>query len=332
MTQPPGRQPGQPQSQSWQGGGFGPPPGARGPYAPPPQGSYGAQRPSADNPYAQPGGQPHAQPYAEPGAQPHAQPYADPGAQSHTHPNPPPPYGGYPPQFPTPGDGGPKPKRWLAVTAAVAALAVIGGGVWFAVGKGDDDGESKQPAAKGSRSAGAEPRPSETPGAEEPDGAGESDDPYAGPDSGESEDEPGGGPTGTTLVGFWRSEKPGGGILGLRDSPDTTKPKKASVSLLDGGRCTGLRRVIEAGRSYRIGLLCERDKKEIYGNLVFSGGDTLTVTWDQGRTGKETYKRFLDWSEDGAGGGGGGSGGSGSGGSGTGGTGSGSGDPGSQGI
>ncbi|GHC44638.1 hypothetical protein [Streptomyces flavofungini] len=323
MTQPPGQQPGQPQS--WQGGGFGPPPAAQGPYAPPRLRPYGAQQPSADNPYAQPGSQPNAQP----GGQPNAQPYAEPGAQPYAHPNPQPPYGGYPPQFPTLGDGGPKPKRWLAVTAAVAALAVIGGGVWFAVGKGDD-GESKKPAAKAGGTADAEPRPSGTPSAEESDGAGESDDPYADPDSGESEDEPGGGPTGTTLVGFWRSEKPGGGILGLRDSPDTTKPKKASVSLLDDGRCTGLRRVIEAGRSYRIGLLCERDKKEIYGNLVFSGGDTLTVTWDQGRTGKETYKRFLDWSEDGAGGGDAGSGGSGSGGSGTGG--SGSGDPGSQGI
>lgn len=290
-------------TQPWQGGGFGPPPDARGPYAPPPQGAYDTQRPSADNPYAQPQADAYAQPQADPYAQPNAQP----------------PYGGYPPQYPTPDGGGPKRRGWLVVTAAVAALAVIGGGVWFAVGKGDGDGEPKQPAAEADRSAGAEPRPSETPRAEESDGAGESDDPYADPDSGEGEDEPGGGPTGTTLVGFWRSEKPGGGILGLRDSPDTTKPKKASVSLLDDGRCTGLRRVIEAGRSYRIGLLCERDKKEIYGNLVFSGGDTLTVTWDQGRTGKETYKRFLDWSEDGAGGGGdSGSGGSGSGGAGSG--------------
>ncbi|MFH9067870.1 hypothetical protein [Streptomyces alboflavus] len=280
MTQPPGQQPGQPQSQSWQGGGFGPPPAAQGPYALPPQGSYGAQQPSADNPYAQPGAQPY------------------------THPNAQPPYGGYPPQFPTPDGGGPKSRRWLAVTAAVAALAVIGGGVWFAVGKGDDDGQSKKPAAEAGRTASAEPRPSETPSAEESDGAGESGDPYADPDDGESEDEPGGGPTGTTLVGFWRSEKPGGGILGLRDIPDTTQPKKASVSLLDGGRCSGLRRVIEPGRSYRIGLLCERDSKEIFGDLIFAGGDTLTVTWDKGRSGKETYKRFLDWSEDGAGSGG----------------------------
>ncbi|WJV48429.1 hypothetical protein [Streptomyces flavofungini] len=319
MTQPPGQQPGQPQSQHqpWQGGGFGPPPGAspgaQGPYAPPPQGPYGAQQPAADNPYAQPGPQSQADPYAQPGG---PQPYAQPNAQ--------PPYGGYPPQFPAPDGGGPKRKRWLAVTAAVVALAVVGGGVWFAVGKGDDDGESKKPAAKASGSAGAEPRPSETPSAKESDGTGESDDPYADPDSEESEDEeedePRGGPTGTTIVGFWRSEKPGGGILGLRDAPDSTRPKKASVSLFEGGRCSGLRRVVEPGRSYRIGLLCERGKKEIFGDLVFAGGDTLTVTWDKGKSGTETYKRFLDWSEDGAGGGGdSGSGGSGSGGSGAGG-------------
>ncbi|ARX83820.1 hypothetical protein SMD44_03249 [Streptomyces alboflavus] len=284
MTQPPGQRPGQPQSQPWQGGGFGPPPGpapgTQGTYAPPPQGSCGAQQPAADNPYAQPGRQPA------------------------THPNAQPSHGGYPPhspQFPTPDSGGPKRGRWLVVTAAVVALAVVGVGVWFAVGKGDDDGESKTPAAKASRSAGAEPRPSETPSAQESDDAGESDDPYADPDAGEDEDEPGGGPTGTTLVGLWRSEKPGGGILGLRDSPDTTKPKRASVSLLDEGRCSGLRRVIEPGRSYRIGLLCERDKKEIFGDLIFPGGDTLTVTWDKGRSGTETYKRFMDWSEDGTG-------------------------------
>lgn len=284
MTQPPGQQPGQPQS--WQGGGFGPPPAAHGPYAPPSQGPYGTQQPSADNPYARTGG---PQPYSLPNSQP--------------------PYRGYGPQLPTPDGGGPQRRRWLVVTAAVVALAVVGGGIWFAVGKGDDDGDPKKPAAEADRAAGAEPRPSETPSAEESDGTeesggtGESDDPYADPDSGEDEDEPGDGPTGTTLVGLWRSEKPGGGILGLRDSPDTTMPKKASVSLLDDGRCSGLRRVVEPGRSYRIGLLCERDNEEIFGDLVFAGGDTLTVTWDKGRSGRETYKRFMDWSEDGAGGG-----------------------------
>ncbi|QIB45530.1 hypothetical protein [Streptomyces aureoverticillatus] len=188
------------------------------------------------------------------------------------------------------------------------AMAVVAGGVWFAVGQGDDD-ESKKPEAKpsGTATADTEPRETPTPGPETSDDPDDPDDnPYADPDDGteESEEPSGGGPTSTTLVGFWRSEKPGGGILGLRDSPDSTKPKKASVSLLDGGRCTGLRRVIEPGRSYRIGLLCERDKKEIYGDLIFPGGNTLTVTWDKGRTGKETYKRFLDWSEDGAGSGG----------------------------
>ncbi|GGR78910.1 hypothetical protein GCM10010252_17000 [Streptomyces aureoverticillatus] len=281
MTQPPGQQPGQPQSRPWQGGGgFGAPHGSygapQGPYAAP-QGPYGAARPTADNPYAQPPQPGHPVQPAQ-----HIPQYG----------------GGYPPPPPPP----PKRKTGLIVGAAVLAMAAVAGGVWLAVGQGDD--ESKKPEAKpsGSATADAEPRESPAPSPEESDDTDE--DPYADPDDTEESEEPSGGPTGTTLVGFWRSEKPGGGILGLRESPDTTKPKKASVSLLDGGRCSGLRRVVEPGRTYRIGLICERDNKEIFGDLVFPGGDTLTVTWDKGKSGKETYKRFLDWSEDGAGDGG----------------------------
>ncbi|MCH0542000.1 hypothetical protein I3F58_21020 [Streptomyces sp. MUM 203J] len=157
-------------------------------------------------------------------------------------------------------------------------------------GPGGDD--SKKPAAKNSASVGPDTDPTTSPSATEPDG------PYGTPEPEETEEtEPGSGPTGTTIVGFWRSEsEPSGGILGLRESPDSKKPTETSVSLLDGGRCNGLRSVVEAGRSYRIGMLCE-DKKELYGTLVFTGGDTLTITWDKGRNGTETFKRFLDYPE-----------------------------------
>ncbi|MGA4841626.1 hypothetical protein [Streptomyces sp. G45] len=259
MTQPP---------QQWPGGGFGPPQppygSARGPYGSPP-GQPGHQGPVADNPYAGPV-----------------------------------PYGGGHPSPPGGGGGGRRRRTGLIAGAAALALAVVAGGVWLAVGRDDDGAEPEAgPTPRQSASAGADtPSPDE---AEDPQGSEDPEDPEASdsPEESPTPDEPDSGPTGTTLVGLWRSEEPGGGLLGLRDSPDTAKPRKISVSLLDDGRCTGVRRVIEPGRSYRIGLLCERTKKEIYGDLIFPGGDTLTITWDRGRSGKDTYKRFADWPQDG---------------------------------
>ncbi|WP_156726687.1 hypothetical protein [Streptomyces apocyni] len=257
MTQPP-------EQPSSGGGGFGPPPG---PYGTPGQG-YGQQQPYGQQPYG---------------------------------PQQPPPYGTYPPTPPPPygSSGSPGNGRKTGLVIGVAALAllavlVIGGGVWFAVGPGDDG--SGKSVAESSESPTPRTTPSPSLSVPEPDP--EDDDPYGDePDDGATQDDkPRPGITGTTLVGFWRSDT-GSGILGLRASPDSEKPTQPSVSLLAGGRCTGLRKVIEPGRSYRIGLICEKDKKEMYGNLVFTGGDTLTVTWEKGKTGTETFSRFLDYPE-----------------------------------
>ncbi|MFP3992109.1 hypothetical protein U9R90_32485, partial [Streptomyces sp. E11-3] len=193
---------------------------------------------------------------------------------------------------------GTKRRTGFVIGAAALAMLVIGGGVWFTVGPGDDGSES--PVAQDSQS----PSPSTTPSPSlsVPETDPEDDDPYGDdpddePSDGATEDDkPRPGVTGTTIVGFWRSET-GSGILGLRESPDSKTPKKVSVSLLADGRCSGLRKVVEPGRSYRVGLICEKDKKEIFGNLVFTGGDTLTITWDKGKTGTETFRRFLDYPE-----------------------------------
>ncbi|MFF3740300.1 PQQ-binding-like beta-propeller repeat protein [Streptomyces sp. NPDC002566] len=158
-----------------QGGGFGAPQGggpgapqmpAQPPQAPPgppqPQPGYGypqQQQPAQPGPYGQPSG-PYGTPpgpYGQPGAAPYGQPGPGPYGQQ-------PGYGGYPPppQFPgapgapgTPPNGsrGPFRKPAVAVGAAVAALAVIGGTV-FVVANGDDGKQDKPPVAGQSKSAG----------------------------------------------------------------------------------------------------------------------------------------------------------------------------------
>ncbi|MFB6815971.1 PQQ-binding-like beta-propeller repeat protein [Streptomyces sp. NPDC056347] len=185
MTQPPSQQPPQ--------GGFGAPqdpsPGSpQPPQGPPPaQPGYGyppQQPPQAPQPPQQP---PQPGPYGQQQPGPYAQqpgPYAQqPGPYGQPQPGPyaqqPGPYGqqqqpgyGYPQQqYPGapvpagPGGGSGKRKPAVVIGAAVAALAVIGGGVYFATS--GDPGDDK-PVAKESTGAG----PSTSPSVDEGDGNG----------------------------------------------------------------------------------------------------------------------------------------------------------------
>ncbi|WP_236246133.1 hypothetical protein [Streptomyces sp. CC210A] len=215
-------------------------------------------------------------------------------------PHPPSPYGGYttPPPPPPPAPGRGSRRTALIVTAALVAAALAAGGVWFATGDEQDAGRAVATASD-SPSAGASsphtpggepshaPEPSATPSATDPGEPGA--DPAADPQ-----------PTGTTLVGLWRSTSRGG-FLVINESEDTDNPTRYSLALVSGGlECKGVRKVEEPGVRYQIALLCserggerlpDRDRG---GDLVFSGGDMLAVTWHTGKDGTETFERHSD--------------------------------------
>ncbi|MEU2248540.1 PQQ-binding-like beta-propeller repeat protein [Streptomyces sp. NPDC019224] len=190
MTQPPGQQPPQ--------GGFGapqepphgvpqppqgPPPAAppQAPAAPPatqpgygyPQqpGPYGQPQPGPYNqqpgPYGQPQPGPYNQqpgPYGQPQPGPYnQQPQAGYGFPPQQHPGAP-----VPPGPGGPGGGSPfKRKPVMIIGAAVAALLVVGGGVWFAT-SGDDGGDGKPVAEKSEQVK----KPSVSPSVDDGDGNG----------------------------------------------------------------------------------------------------------------------------------------------------------------
>ncbi|MDI3386617.1 PQQ-binding-like beta-propeller repeat protein [Streptomyces sp. B-S-A8] len=129
---------------------------------PPAQPSYGYPQPgqpgqpAADNPYAQAQpGQPQPGPYGQPG-QPGGQPGA-PAQGAYGYPQQPQ-YPGAPapgmpggPAGPGGGSGSPfKGKPAAIIGAALAAVLVIGGGVWFATSGDDEKPKKKEPIAKGS--------------------------------------------------------------------------------------------------------------------------------------------------------------------------------------
>ncbi|NBM20585.1 PQQ-binding-like beta-propeller repeat protein, partial [Streptomyces sp. GC420] len=172
-AQPPagGPAPGQPPQ------GYGFPPSSPPPPGQPPQGGYGFPQgpgvppgqPAPVNPYAQPG------PYVQPG------PYGQP-PQGYGYPPPP---GGQFPGAPAPAGqgGGPfKGKPAVIIGAAVAALLVIGTGVFFATAGGDDD---KKPVAGGSDKPGTDP----TGPVDDGDGSGDGDDVNGDPNAGRKEGE-----------------------------------------------------------------------------------------------------------------------------------------------
>lgn len=262
MSQPPPWPPRQPpggQPQPPYGEGQQPPSGGQPPYGPP-QPGYGnphGGQPVPDNPYA---------------------------AQQPPPPGPPSPYGAFPPPpqgpaAPPPPAGKGKRRTGPVVGAALVALVLIGGGVWFALGTGDDD-DAKGPVAKVSPSA-TSPSPSATEEAPE-----ESPSPTGMP-----------APTGTGLQAVWRASD--STMLGLGDAY-TDEPARinAVLSTGDGLECEGRWQEDESGDFLEVALLCKKDgvrveSEDRVGNLEQSG-NTLTVEWAKGDTGTETFERFRD--------------------------------------
>ncbi|MCW8216185.1 hypothetical protein [Streptomyces griseolus] len=176
----------------------------------------------------------------------------------------------------------------------LVALALVGGGVWFAFGHGDGD-DAKAPTAHGS------PGTSETtPGvtddstAPEPPVAGPSAEGSAGEESSSVPDLP--TPTGTGLQAVWRA--PDSTMLALGDAYKD-EPRRVNAVLSDGNgfECKG-RWQKDDGGGLVVALLCEQDgskaeDKDRLGEIEQSG-DTLTVTWKKGTTGTESFERFRD--------------------------------------
>ncbi|GAA3641578.1 hypothetical protein ACG5V6_00445 [Streptomyces chitinivorans] len=279
MSQPP---PGQPPHD-----GFGPPqyPGGqpqqpRQPPPPPPQGGPPqAPPPGYGGPAAYPQGGQSGYAYPQ-GGQPPQQPYGQPN-----------PYAAYPP--PPQGAGGaPKGAKGrvaLIVGGAVVALALIGGGVYLAVG--DDDGEpgaaatvSPSPSASSEPSQEAEepvePTPEET--AEDP------------LDDYEPTDEPAGEPpAGNDFRGQWQGE--GARTLTVGKAFESGEAEgKNSVSWIEfggDGICVGIGE--NQSRGYRMALKCgEGDDEEYIAGTASktSDGESIEIKWDDGG-GTDT----LDW-------------------------------------
>ncbi|WP_050930763.1 hypothetical protein [Streptomyces xinghaiensis] len=180
------------------------------------------------------------------------------------------------------------------------ALVVVVGVVWLAAG-GDDDGSGDTVAAQtpsasaGETDAGAdptqagpEPTPPPTPSETEPE-----------PDSTGNPFVP--KPTGTGLQAVWKASD--GPMLALGDAY-TNEPRRINAIYddRDGLECKGRWQKAGAGDELVVVMLCEQDgervkSKDRHGRLSQSG-DTLTVKWDQGANGTDTFERFRDMEED----------------------------------
>ncbi|EFE76548.1 hypothetical protein SSIG_04117 [Streptomyces filamentosus NRRL 11379] len=246
----------------------------------PPQSGYGVPRqPVAGNPYAQPaqGAQPQA--YGHGGGQP--PPYGTPGN------------GGFPP--PQPGTPAPRKRTGLIAIAAVLAVAVIGGGVWFAVGRGSDSGsdDAKSPTSVGTPGAtGSAGSTGETPEATDPT-TDPSDEPTASPPA-RSDNPLVPQPTGTGLQAVWKGSDSTMLVLGDEYADQPTRVN-AVFTDSDGFECKGRWQKDESGDFLEVALLCEQDgvramSKDRVGNLR-QNGDTLAVTWKKGA---DTFERFQD--------------------------------------
>jgi hypothetical protein len=262
MSQPPGEQPQQP----W----------------PSPQQPLGAPSPPPVPPAAssQPDyGQPQVPPPGRPAA---GNPYAQPAS----------PYGGYPPPHgPLPGGPGQTPgpgkrRTGLIVTAAAVALVVVAGGVWFAVGQGGDDTEPSagkvSPSASVPSASPSDPSPTAPPPLQEPEAP---DDPLV-PE-----------PTGTGLQAVWKASD--SMMLAIGEAyPD--EPARINAILSDGSglECKGRWQKDESGGFPEVALLCEQDGVRVAdqdrAGSLSQNGDTLTVRWNKGATGSESFERFRD--------------------------------------
>lgn len=182
----------------------------------------------------------------------------------------PPPYGtpgtgGFPP--PQPGTPAPRKRTELIAVAAVLALAVIGGGVWFAVGRGSDSGsdDAKSPTSVGTPGAtGSAGSTEETPEATDPADptADPSDEPSASPPA-RSDNPLVPQPTGTGLQAVWKGSDSTMLVLGDEYADQPTRVN-AVFTDSDGFECKG------------------RWQKD-------ESGDFL-----KGATGAETFERFQD--------------------------------------
>ncbi|MFC8124557.1 PQQ-binding-like beta-propeller repeat protein [Streptomyces sp. NPDC057302] len=185
--QPPGQPPQPPQTPPATQPGYGYPQ-----QPPAPQPGYGY--PQQPGPYNQPG------PYGQPTQPGQPGPYGQPTQPGQPGPYTQPQYG-YPqqPQFPggpggpgmpaAPGGGGKNPfkgKPGLIVAAVAAGALVIGGVAWAVVGGGDDDPSKKKPVAGKSDDPKASESAPVNPGDGDGDGGGEKEDLNAGRQPGES--------------------------------------------------------------------------------------------------------------------------------------------------
>ncbi|MGW0645094.1 hypothetical protein [Streptomyces badius] len=289
MSQPYDEKPPTPQGQQ----PFGAPPPMP-PVPPgPPQPGYGVpQQPVDGNPYAQPvrGAQPQGYGYGGGQEQPHG-PYGASGTFG---------AGGFPP--PQPGPPAPRKRTGLIAVAAVLAAVVIGGGVWFAVGRGSDGGsdDAKSPTSVGTPGAtGSDGSTGEAPDPTDPTTA-PSDEPSVSPPA-RSDNPLVPQPTGTGLQAVWKM--PDSTMLGLGEAY-TDEPARinAILSIRDGLQCKGRWQEDESGDFLEMALLCEQDgvrvaSKDRVGDLR-QNGDTLTVTWKKGATGTDTFERFSDMNPD----------------------------------
>lgn len=266
-----------------------------GPYGGPQPGPYDTAQtaPHGAGPQDQPpGAYANPGPYGSPGPHGNPGPYGTPGP-----PRPPGPYaspapGGFPP--PQPGPPAPRKKAGLVVVAAVLALAVVGGGIWFAVGRGSDEGSdtAKPPAPV---AAPSESGPGESPEPADPT-ADPEDEPSASPPA-RSDNPFVPRPTGTGLQAVWKL--PDSTMLGLGDEyADQPARINAILSFRGGLECKGRWQEDESGGFLEMALLCEEDgvrvtSKDRVGNLR-QNGDKLTVTWKKGATGTDTFERFGD--------------------------------------
>ncbi|MEU9763698.1 hypothetical protein ACFYYY_17570 [Streptomyces sp. NPDC001834] len=177
----------------------------------------------------------------------------------------------------------------------MVAVAVVAGGVWFAVGRGDDaptvakESQESQESQEGPSASPSGPSPGneQLPTVRPPSEGSQTPDrnPYV-PE-----------PTGTGLQAVWKG--PDSVMLALGDAyVDEPARVNAILSDGDGFECKGRWQKDESGDFLEVALLCRQDgarveDKDRVGNLS-QNGDTLTVKWNKGATGSETFTRFRD--------------------------------------
>ena len=286
MTQPPGWPPqppqdgpGGPQQPPQDGYGYpqqpSPQPPYPGPYSPPPQQQPPGQAPGqAPNPYAT---QQPPPPYGAPPQPPYgAQPQPPYGA----------PYGGYPPQPPTGGGRG-KGKLALVIGAAVAAVVLIGGGIYLVTSGGDggdgkplsDKSVSAQPSASSATDDAEAADDTEEPSVDTSDASDPATDDTYGDDD-ESVTAPA-----TGFKGQWQDDDNKTLTVGSKYTSGEYKGKYALSYIDAGGKgiLTGLGMDRSDG-SFRMVLapMGSEDEDDYTAATLSRSGDSVVIKWDDG--------------------------------------------------